>query len=207
MTTGVRERKRADSRAATIDAAYGLFAERGYDHVTVADICAAADIARRTFFRYFPSKVAVLDEPLQHMTDLVVASVATAPPWAEDGEVLRAALTESASFVLAHRALLTLHHEIVASSGTLGLSAYRQVGEHERALAAQLHERRGATGEPGWQTRLLVSRAVSVLRVWLEETLRSDGTGHLLDEMFDADPWLVAIGTNPREEHCSPERK
>ena len=196
MTTigGLRDRKRADNRVAATDAAFRLFGERGYDQVTVADICAAADIARRTFFRYFESKVAVLDEPLQQMTDRVVASIATAPASAEDGQVLRAALTESARYVLAHRERLTLHHWIVATSSTLPLSPYRQLAEHERSLAKQLHERRGGAGEPGWQTRLLVSRGASVLRVWLEETLQAGvpaDTSHLLDEMFEADPWFA----------------
>ena len=55
-TPTVRERNRVDNRAATSDAALALFAARGFDHVTVADICAAAGIGRRTFFRYFATK-------------------------------------------------------------------------------------------------------------------------------------------------------
>ena len=38
----------------------GLFAERGYQATTIADIATAADVARRTFFAYFPSKEAVV---------------------------------------------------------------------------------------------------------------------------------------------------
>ena len=191
---GLRERKRADSRLATVDAAYQLFAERGYDEVTVADICAAADIARRTFFRYFTSKEAVLDEPIHQMTERVVASIAAAPVTAEDGLVLRAALTESARYALDHREQLRLVQKIVARSTTLGLSPFRQLAAHEWSLAEQLHERRGGGGQPEWATRLLVGRAVSVLRVWLDETIRAtpppDGV-RLLDEMFEADPWLA----------------
>ncbi|MFN2537177.1 MAG: TetR family transcriptional regulator [Mycobacteriales bacterium] len=199
---GLRDRKRADNRLTTIDAAYELFAERGYDVVTVADICATAGIARRTFFRYFDSKVAVLDEPLQQMTDRVVSSIA-ASDCADDGQVLRAALTESARYVLAHRERLTLHHRIVAASTTLAWSPYRQLGGHEWSHAKQLDERRGQLGDPDWRTRLLVSRGVSVLRVWLDETLRaplSGDTSELLDEMFDADPWFATAS----QERSSP---
>jgi AcrR family transcriptional regulator len=54
--TGLRERAKARRRDAIIRAAYGLFAERGYDATTVADIAEAAEVAPRTVALYFPSK-------------------------------------------------------------------------------------------------------------------------------------------------------
>jgi AcrR family transcriptional regulator len=54
----LRERKKQQTRRAIHDAAYSLVADRGLAHVTVADICAAAEISERTFFNYFPSKAA-----------------------------------------------------------------------------------------------------------------------------------------------------
>lgn len=49
-------RKRVTSRAELEEAAFGLFAARGFDATTVDEIAASAGIGRRTFFRYFPSK-------------------------------------------------------------------------------------------------------------------------------------------------------
>jgi len=60
IVTSLRERKRASTRQALIDAAAELFERRGYDGATIADIAAAADVSTRTFFGYFATKEDVL---------------------------------------------------------------------------------------------------------------------------------------------------
>jgi len=64
--TGLRERSKARRRAAIIRAAYELFAERGYDATTVADIAEAAEVSPRTVAMYFPAKQ---DIALSRFTD------------------------------------------------------------------------------------------------------------------------------------------
>lgn len=58
--TSRRERRRVEIRDRIVAAAYALFQERGYQAATVAQICDQADVAYKTFFNHFPSKLEVL---------------------------------------------------------------------------------------------------------------------------------------------------
>jgi AcrR family transcriptional regulator len=53
---GLRERKKLATRQAISDLATGLFIERGFDNVTVAEIAEVANVAKMTVFNYFPRK-------------------------------------------------------------------------------------------------------------------------------------------------------
>ena len=59
---GLRERKKARLRQQIVETALRLFHKRGYENTRIEDIVQALDISQPTFFRYFPSKDAVLRE-------------------------------------------------------------------------------------------------------------------------------------------------
>ena len=57
-----RERRKLELRGRILEAARELFAEQGYQEARVADICERADIAQKTFFNHFPTKLDLLRE-------------------------------------------------------------------------------------------------------------------------------------------------
>jgi AcrR family transcriptional regulator len=59
---GIRERKKAESRRALVDAAARLFAERGVEATTMDDIARAAGMSRTSVFNYFGYKEMILCE-------------------------------------------------------------------------------------------------------------------------------------------------
>src|ERR1700730_1597456 len=65
---GLRERKKQKTRETIANVALELFAERGYEHTTIAEIADAAEGSPRTIFAYFPSKEYILfcDQPEVH---------------------------------------------------------------------------------------------------------------------------------------------
>ncbi|EME51208.1 TetR/AcrR family transcriptional regulator [Amycolatopsis decaplanina] len=90
----LRDRKRARTRQALIDAATELFERKGYDETTIADITAAAEIGARTFFSYFASKEELLFPDAGERVQAAVDAIATREPAEGPAEVLLRALSE-----------------------------------------------------------------------------------------------------------------
>ncbi|WP_369138399.1 TetR family transcriptional regulator [Modestobacter versicolor] len=183
---GLRERRRAHSRATTVDVAMQLFAERGFDAVTVADICAAAQIAPRTFFRYFPSKDDVLAEPARVLAVRLTAAIAAAPAGLDDRQVLTRALRELGEHVVADRARLAVFFRVAEAAAASRSNPFLHLSGRERQLTEQLAARR--PGPADWRTRLLVAQSVAAFRVWLDDVVAGTGRDLLahLDEVLTA---------------------
>ena len=75
---GLRERKKARTRASLREHALRLFREQGYQATTVEQIAAAAEVSASTFFRYFPTKEDVVLQ--DDMDTRMVAALAAQPP-------------------------------------------------------------------------------------------------------------------------------
>ncbi|MFN2537500.1 MAG: TetR/AcrR family transcriptional regulator [Mycobacteriales bacterium] len=67
----LRERKKRERRQHISDVATGLFLERGFDEVRVADVALAAGVSEKTVYNYFETKEALLLDREQHMEQLI----------------------------------------------------------------------------------------------------------------------------------------
>lgn len=87
---GLRERKKAKTRAAIREHAMRLFREQGYTETTVDQIAEAAEVSPSTFFRYFPTKedVVLTDD----MDPLLVVAFRRQPPELTPIQAVRAAI-------------------------------------------------------------------------------------------------------------------
>ena len=80
MQLGLRERRRRQTSADIRGAAVRLAQARGWDKVTIEEICGQAGISTRTFFNYFPNKEsAIAYGPSDLPADLVADFVAAGP--------------------------------------------------------------------------------------------------------------------------------
>ncbi len=70
-----RERRKREVRERIVAAAIASFDEKGFSHTTVAEICARADVAHKTFFNYFATKQQVLRDVARVELDALLALI------------------------------------------------------------------------------------------------------------------------------------
>jgi AcrR family transcriptional regulator len=76
---GRRDRKKTETRRALREAAHRLFADKGFSGTTIDDITEAADVSRRTFFRYYDSKDDLLTTDVADLLPVMLAALRNRP--------------------------------------------------------------------------------------------------------------------------------
>jgi AcrR family transcriptional regulator len=97
--TGLRERKKQQTRRHIAETARRLFSERGFEHVPVAEVARVADVAETTVFNYFPRKEDLVYWQLESFEDELLSAIRERPR----GESVLAAFKR---FLLAVRGLM-----------------------------------------------------------------------------------------------------
>jgi AcrR family transcriptional regulator len=128
---GLRERKKARTRASIREHALRLFREQGYHKTTVEQIAAAAEVSPSTFFRYFPTKEDVILQ--DDMDTRMIEAVERQPAGLAPLTAVRAAVREAfASYTAAD---LDLISENMALTVTVPEVRARALDEFARTIA------------------------------------------------------------------------
>jgi AcrR family transcriptional regulator len=170
--SGVRERRRLETHDRIVDAAAELFAERGFDAVSVVEIAQRAGVVEKTVFNHFPVKEGLVLSADPPMRAALLHAVATRPA----GESVAAA---AGTFVVRAMTMLgspeaaegvAAMARVVRGSRTLQAREREILGEITAALAAQIREETGA--DDGAVEPELTAAAVTALYGRLLELAR-----------------------------------
>src|SRR5438105_507711 len=89
VTEGLRERKKRRTRELIAATAARLFAEQGYEQVSVLDVAAAAEVSEQTVYNHFPSKRALVLDRDEDLRDLLTTLIAIRPSGVSPAAAIR----------------------------------------------------------------------------------------------------------------------
>jgi len=139
---GLRERKKARTRASIRECALRLFREHGYEATTVEKIAEAAEVSPSTFFRYFPTKEDVV---LQDGMDIrMIEALEQQPPELGPVAAVRAAAQQMfASYTEADLEVLRETTALTLTVPEIRASAVDELARTIRVVAEALARRAG----------------------------------------------------------------
>jgi AcrR family transcriptional regulator len=157
---GLRERKKARTRAAIREHAFRLFRRQGYDATTVEQIAEAAEVSPSTFFRYFPTKEDVV---LQDDMELIwIDALRAQPPGMPPIAALRASLQDAfASLTPGDLAKIRETTEFALSVPAVRARMLDDLARTIQVMAAAVAERTGRNPDD-FEVRTLVGAALGV---------------------------------------------
>ena len=184
MTAGLRERRKQQTREAISDIATRMFAARGFDEVTIAQVAEAAGVAKMTVTNYFPRK----EDLVFDRAEAVIRSLADVAASRAPGESLLAAIRRDYAERVA-RADVTLglsspaFARMIVGSPALAGRARQMQDLRERALGDAIA---AETGVDDPQQRIAAALLASVHRVLSAEASRRSLAGQPREEICAA---------------------
>ena len=168
---GLRERKKLETRAQLMYAAIRLFAERGFDHVTVEDIAAEANVSASTFFRYFESKAGAVFGLARMRLDALEAQLAERPDGDSALEIIADFWLSQVDGVLAAPDVFHAQQELAERYSPIAAERSRVFDAARARMARAMREE--YPDRPAVETEMLATVIISAvftsMRVWHEE--------------------------------------
>ncbi|MFC8832975.1 TetR/AcrR family transcriptional regulator [Streptomyces griseoincarnatus] len=172
---GLRERKKRRMYRTVSDIAIGMFLERGFDAVSVAEVAAAAEISKPTLFRYFPAKEdLVLYRIADHEEEPArVVREGPTPVEALKRHFLEGLERRDPVTGLNDDSSVLAFHTLLYGTPSLVARLYGHLERTEEALAEALGG--------GLDARLAAGQIIAVRRILAQENWRRIAAGETLD--------------------------
>jgi AcrR family transcriptional regulator len=185
----LRDRKKALTRTAIVDAAQRLFEERGFDNVTVAQIADAANVSVKTLFVYFRSKEDLVFAD-NHFIDAILAALAKRPPGTTPGQAVAGLLAAEARAQGDLTTGLEGFHRGYGQAESVQGGLLRMWAGFEDRITAFLAAEAGTAPTP--DLRLQAAQLVAMLRTVTGPEMRAAVAGMTPDQATAAlEAWLV----------------
>jgi AcrR family transcriptional regulator len=163
---GLRERKKQRTRELIASTAARLFAEHGYEHVSVLDIAAAAEVSEQTVYNHFPTKSGLVldrDHELRDQLTTAIAQRATGISPAEAIRPVALALVDGLETMDEEQARGGLGYLSIRSPAVRRL-ALEMTDRHADAIAKVL------SAEPGGPA-LPIAKVRAIALAWVIQTI------------------------------------
>jgi AcrR family transcriptional regulator len=178
-----------DSRGRLQEAALALFAERGFDQTTAAEIAARAGLTERTFFRHFADKREVLFGGAALLEERILAGVIEAPPSDGPLDAVSRGLGAGAAMLGDSRRDLACQRQIViAANPELRERELAKLTQYAAGISKALRDR----GVSEQQADLAAETGMTVLRLAMQRWASGDDDHDLATIMRDT---LAALRT------------
>ena len=176
---GLRERHRKRTAADLEAAALDLFSEKGFDAVTIDDIAAAADVSRRTFFRYFASKEDVILSDHPKRLDELEAALDRRPADEPALTALRHAIMSMAGAYEDEREHMVRRFSLMTTTPALEARSLCLQRNWETAVTEMLAARMGVDPAKDLRPGVVAATTMAAMRVATANWLAGGGQGDL----------------------------
>ena len=187
-----RARRRARFRTEAQEVALGLFADHGYEMVTMAEVAEALDVSERTLFRYFPTKESLLDPAHEELVSQLATELEARPADESAFVAVRESLRSLGDELDQDRDSFVTRMEIIHSHPSLQAHMLHRQGELEDAIAAVVATRAGIDPDTDLRPALFAAAAVCALRIAVERWVATDSATDLLDYLEESLDVLAA---------------
>lgn len=184
----LRERKKLRTRQTLVTTALERFGAHGFDGVTLDGLCDAAEVSKRTFFRYFDSKEDVAMAPTQDLWTAFLDVLDTAPEDGPEARPLLAVLADRLAGAIARmpadgwpeRALAS--RRLAAHTPSMDAHGLAFCDRTTRAALLVLDRRYALDGPGALRARLALDMLVSAFRQALEAWV-AQPAGHTAEDL------------------------